>query len=182
MSPAGMAAMRMAATLAHALPTLRVRIRYGTATLLEVSHHNADADDVVGACAFRRAVACAHEQSKQGVRLGFLGVPTEHDPAIDVGVRANDASLPGGVYRVTIGNETIHGFVTTLPLRRCRAVLEALPDEGPDHRLHHDAATEVTFVHTVLDAEVAPPDAARLMPALEALLAEEMVRDLEATP
>lgn len=173
-----MAAMRIAATLAHVLPSLRVRVRNHHETLLEVAHPAEATGPAIGACAFRRAVACAHEQSKRGVRMAFMGLPAGEEPMIDVGVRPGDAALPGGVYRVTAGDQTIHGFATTLAARHCRQVLEALPDAGHVVRLHHDAATEVTFVHTVIANPDAPTDAAHLAPALEALLAAEVVREL----
>lgn len=173
-----MAAMRMAATLAHVLPSVRVRVRDRRATLLEVSHPANASGPAIGACAFRRAVACAHEQAKAGVRLGFMGLPDGDEPEIDIGVRPGDAALPGGVYRVTVGDQTLHGFATTLPVRQCREVLEGLPDMGHVVRLHHDAATEVTFVHTVTANVDAPADAAHLALALEALIADEVVREL----
>jgi hypothetical protein len=178
MSPTGMAAMRIAASLAHALPPLRVRLRHDDRTLLEVAHPAEASGPAIGACAFRRAVGCAHEQSKRGVRLRFMGLPEGVEPAVDIGVRTGDAALPGGVYRVAVGDETIHGFATTLPVRRCRAVLEELPDNGHVVRLHHDVLTEVTFVHTVTAAVDAPADAAHLTDALEALLADEVVHEL----
>lgn len=182
MTGAGMAAMRMAATLAHVLPALRVRVRHQGQTLLEVvAHPSGAAGPAMGACAFRRAVACAHEHSKQGRGVAFMGVPVGEEPAIDIGVRPGDATLPGGVYRVTVGDQTIHGFATTLPPRHCRQALERLADGGHVVRLHHDAATEVTFVHTVTATADAPPDAAHLAPALEALLADEVVRGLVGT-
>lgn len=177
-----MAAIRIAATLAHSLPTVRVRVRHRGETLFDVVGHPAGANGpAIGACAFRRAVACAHEQSKRGIRVALMGVPVGEEPAVDIGVRAGDAALPGGVYRVTIGEETVHGFATTLSPRRCRDVLEGLPDTGHVVRLHHDAATEVTFVHTVTPAVDAPPEAAHLAPALEALFADEVVRELAGT-
>lgn len=178
MSPAGMAAMRMAATLAHALPSLRLRIRHRDTDLVEVAHPAEAAGPAIGACAFRRAVTCAHEQSKAGVRLSFMGLAADEEPAIDIGVRAGDAALPGGIVRVAVGDSTVHGFATMLPARHCRDVLRRLPDTGHVVRLHHDAATEVTFVHTVTPTADALPDGAHLAAALEALLADEVVLEL----
>lgn len=175
-----MAAMRIAATLAHSLPNLRVRIRHDRDSLLEVAHPATATGPAMGACMFRRAVACAYEQSKGGVQLAFMGLRAGEEPAIDIGVPPGDAALPGGVYRVTVGDQTVHGFATTLSARHCREVLEALPDSGHVVRLHHDVATEVTFVHTVTANADAPADAAHLAPALEALLADEVVRELVA--
>lgn len=178
MSPAGIAAMRIAATLAHALPSLRLRIRHGDTTLVEVAHPAVATGPAIGACAFRRAVAGAHEQAKAGVRLSFMGLAADEEPAIDIGVRAGDATLPGGIVRVEVGGTTVHGFATTLPARHCREVLEGLPDTGYVVRLHHDVATEVTFVHTVTPIADAPLDGAHLAAALEALLAVEVVHEL----
>lgn len=169
--------MRVAATLAHALPTVRVRIRHDDRTLLEVPHPGEVDGPAVGACAFRRAVACAHEQTKSGLRVGFMGLAGGADPAVDIGVRSGDAALPGGIYRVAVGAETIHGFVTTLPLRKCRQIVRALQCDPPV-RLHHDAATEATLVHTVLPSNDAPDDAGHLEVVLEALLAEEVIHEL----
>lgn len=171
-----MVSMRIAATLAHGLPGVRLRIRRLDTTLVEVVAHPAAAvGPAIGACAFRRAVVCAHEQSKAGVRLRFMGLAEEEEPAIDIGMKAGDATLPGGIVRVTVGDSTVHGFATILSARRCRQILERLPDNGHVVRLHHDAATEVTFVHTVVPSGGAPVDGAHLVAALEAVLVDELV-------
>lgn len=69
----------------------------------------------IGACAFRRAAASAHEQSNAGVRLRFKGLAADEEPGADIGVGAGYATLPGGVVRVAPGDSTVHGFATTLP-------------------------------------------------------------------
>jgi hypothetical protein len=174
----GLTALRIAATLAHALPTVRVRIRDGERTLLEIGHPATVCGPALGPCAFRRAVAGAHEQVKQGQRLAFMGLPADVAPAVDIGVQAGDRALPGGIYRVTVGDQTVHGFATTLPPRRCREVLAALPDAAYAVRLHHDVATEVTFVHTVEPVATAPADGHHLEPLVEALIGEEVQHEL----
>jgi hypothetical protein len=186
-TPSCLTALRIAATLVHCLPALRVRLRHDDDTLFEVVAHPAGGtgpatEGVMGACAFRRAVASAYEHERDGRRIGILGVPAGAAPAIDIGVRRGDAALPGGVYRVAVGDQTVHGFATTLPVRRCREILESLDDIGHVVRLHHDAGTEVTFVHTVTPTAEAPADAGHLASALEALLAEEVVRELAGSP
>jgi len=174
----GLTAMRIAATLVHAVPTVRVRIRHGGAIVLEVGHPAATEGPALGPCAFRRAVADAHELAKNGRQLAFMGLPVGVAPAVDIGVAPGDKALPGGIYRVTVGDQTIHGFATTLPARRCRETFAGLP-EGPHAiRLHHDAATEVTFVHTVLPVELAPVDGRHLEPLVEALIADEVQHEL----
>jgi hypothetical protein len=178
MTRRGLVAMRIAATLVHAVPTIRVRIRHGAATLLVVGHPAMTEDPAVGPCAFRRAVADAHEQAKEGRRLAFMGLPAGIAPAVDIGVAPGDKALPGGIYRVTVGEQTVHGFATTLPARRCREALAGLPEGACPVRLHHDAATEVTFVHTVLPVELAPVDGRHLEPLVEALIADEVQHEL----
>jgi hypothetical protein len=173
-----MAAMRIAATLAHALPSVRVRIRHADRTLLEIGHPSQAQGPALGPCAFRRAVATAHEQAKDGRRLAFMGLPDEVAPAVDIGVLPGDEALPGGIYRVTVGDRTVHGFATTLPARRCREVLRDLPEGEHVIRLHHDSATEVTFVHTVIATHDAPIDGSHLEPLVEALLADEVAHEL----
>jgi hypothetical protein len=178
MTPNAMAAMRIAATLAHALPSVRVRIRHAERTLLEIGHPSQAQGPALGPCAFRRAVASAHEQAKEGRRLAFMGLPEDIAPAVDIGVLPGDQSLPGGIYRVRVGEDTVHGFATTLPARRCREVLRDLPDGQHVIRLHHDSATEVTFVHTVIASCDAPVDGRHLEPLPEALVADEVQHEL----
>jgi hypothetical protein len=176
-----MVSMRVAATLAHALPTIRLRIRSGDETLLEVAHPTDAAGGAVGPCSFRHAVACAYEQTKRGLRIGFKGVADGDDPAVDIALRRGDALLPGGIYRIVVGDQTIHGFATTLQPRQCRSLLRPLPDAAHVVHLHHDAATEITFVHTVTPTDTAPADASHLTPALEALIAAEVTREFAAS-
>lgn len=181
MTPAGMAVLRIAATLAHALPDVRIRLRDGQRTLVEVARPTDAAEPVIGPCAFRMAVARAHEQIKAGARLSFLGLPEGIAPAVDIGVRAGDEALPGGMYRVAVGAHTIHAFATTLPPRQCRRLL-ARCGSCEFVRLHHDAATEVTLVHTVSDGEdSAALHRTRLEDALAAFVADEVVHELAGT-
>lgn len=168
----------VAATLAHALPALRVRARHRGETLLDVLGYPGSAiGPAIGGCAFHGAVACAYEQSKRGLHLGFMGVPVGEEPAVDIGVREG-AALPGDVYRVTLGDETIHGFATTWPPRRCGDVLARLPHTGHVVLLHHDPATEMTS-STPSRKRPAPHRTLRTLRALEALLADEVVNEVD---
>lgn len=110
-------------------------------------------------CAFRLAVAGAHEQMKSGVRLAVAGFPAGGEPAVDIGLRHGDRVLPGGIYRVVLGGDVVHGFATTLPPRRCRNLL----GRGGDARLHHDVATEITFVHAPREPRAIEELAARFL-------------------
>lgn len=144
MTPTGMTVLRVAATVVHALPGVRVRLLHGERALLTVARP-CDADGpAIGPCAFRATVARAHRELQAGGTVVLGDLPVGAEPAIEVAIRNGDV-LPSGVYRVVVGDTTVHGFVTTLPPRRCRQLLEGGPD---DVHLHHDAATDVTLVHT----------------------------------
>jgi hypothetical protein len=191
-----MVVLRRAATLAHSLPGIRVRLRDGATTVLEVAHD--PEPPMIGPCAFRMAVARAHEHVKRGGRVQFLDFDGDHAPAVDIGVIAGGLVRPGGVYRVPVRGGYVHAFATTLPPAACRDVLahhdtggDGDGDGGDDDgngngdgdgdgdgdgtiRLRHDTATEITIVHTITDAEVDV--------VLEGLLpvfaADEVVREL----
>lgn len=112
MTGAGLAALRIAATLAHLLPGFRVRLGAGDRTLLQVADRSAGATGpAMGPCEFRQAVACAHEHLKARGRVGFMGLPEGVDPTVDIGVRAGDLALPGGMYRVAVGDESVQGLL-----------------------------------------------------------------------
>lgn len=178
MTPTGIAALRIAATLVHALPGISVRLRDGQRTLLKVADPADASGRAMGPCAFRMAVARAHEQIKSGARLAFMDLPEGVEPAVDIGVRSGDRALPGGIYRVRVGDQTIHGFATTLPPRRCRRLLHgAVSSEAL--RLHHDAATEITLVHTAGDWGLAATEHYHLLEdALATCVTEELLHDL----
>lgn len=181
MTPAGMVALRIAATLAHALPGLRVRIRDGHRTLVEIAHPAHATGPAIGPCAFRMAVARAHEEIKAGARLAFMGLPAGAEPAVDIGVRSGDQSLPGGICRLSVGDQTVHGFATTLSPRQCRNILarDELPMAVEAVRLHYDAATEITLVHTVSQTELpAEGDRRLLEEVLVAFVADEVLHEL----
>ncbi len=152
----GMVSLRRAATVAHALPGVRLRLRNGTSTLLEVGHSSQPSPGVIPPCAFRHAVARAHEHLKSGCAIRFLGLPSGDDPAVDVGVRHGDRAHFDGLYRVNVGDMDVHAFATTLSPRRCRELLIERdasvcrhPSAAGSVRLHHDAATEITLVHAL---------------------------------
>ncbi|MBW3669019.1 MAG: hypothetical protein KY443_07370 [Actinobacteria bacterium] len=172
-----MAALRLAATMAHCLPGVRLRVRDGDRTLLTVARPPFDEDGpVVGPCVFRRVVGRAHEQLKAGTCLSFMGLAADVDPAVDAGVRPGDAVLPGGIHRVRVGDGIVHAFATTLPARHCRSVLDR--GHWGDVHLHGDVATEVTLVHTVTHDGATTSAPASLEELLAALVADEVVHAL----
>lgn len=166
-------AMRLTATIAHALPDVRLRLRDGDRTLLEVVRTDAPADGVVTPCAFRAAVARAHRLLEAGERLRFLGLGEGEAPAIDVAVAPGGAIHAGGLYVVPHADGHLHAFATTLEPAACRTVV------GTEASLHHDAATDVTIVHRVEPtAEVAPG----LVDDLLRCAGEELGRELAGPP
>lgn len=160
---AAMAALRVGASLAYALPRVRLRIRSGGRPVLDVHRPPFDESPLVPAlppCGFRRAVAAAYERVLGGERLALLGLPDPDGPAVEVGLAAGDRSLPGDLYRVTMGGDWLHVFATTLPIDRCVEAagdgVQTRPDGGATDRyrsrvrvgFHRDDATDVTLVHT----------------------------------
>lgn len=156
MTPLQLTPLRLAATLAHGLPGIRLRLRHQGHALLDVQRPPAADPEAISPCAFRAAVAQAHRQLEEGVRLRFLGLPEGECAAIDVGVRPGDAAYPSGIYRIATGAVQVHAFATTLAPRACRSVLESV-DVVDEVRLHHDAATDVTLVHTLHERELCVP-------------------------
>lgn len=147
MTPLELIPMRLAATVAHALPGIRLRVRHDDATVLEVSRSWRLPVPSVTPCAFRLAVASAHRRVDDGERLMFLGLPEGSTPTIDIQVLPTDCLYPGGIYRVTAADGVqILAFATTLSPRTCRTILTSHPSSAAI-RLHHDAATDVTILH-----------------------------------
>src|SRR5690349_17498813 len=126
--------LRVAATLAKVVPTIRVRVRaVGGGTVLTVARAPLpDADHgVVAACGFHRAVAKAHRQHLDGQRLQLLDL-TDDRLAIDIGVAAPDRVLPGGIYRIVDRSGWTHVFATALDLAGTRAAIEERVTEQPE--------------------------------------------------
>lgn len=154
MTPWGLTALRRAATVAHALPGVRLRLRHDNSTLLEVTRTPPLTPPVIGPCAFRHAVARAHEDMKHGRVVSMVGLTPGVDPALDVGVRPGDAAHADGMYRIAFGEVDLHAFATTLSPRQCRQLLDDRatpvcrhPSAAHVLELRHDVATEITIVH-----------------------------------
>jgi len=178
MTPADLVPMRLAATVAHSLPGVRLRLRDGDDTLLEVARPPLPPGRVIGPCAFRAAVARAQLQLDAGVRMRFLGLDEGRRPTIDVGVKPGDLVHLGGIYRVAVGDLWVHAFPTTLGPKACRVVVASQGCEA-DMRLHHDAATNVTLVHAVRhDCDEEGDLATVLEDVLAACCADEIAADL----
>lgn len=184
MSPGGIVTLRLAATVAHALPGVGLRLRNGNRTVLEVTRAPSCAPGTMSPCAFRMTIAGAHRPTHATARLGSLTFMCGEDLALDIRVSGRDRIWPSSTYRIAIGDGHVHGFATTLAPYHCRrlitrraATVSTLFDLSAV-RLHRDTATDVTLVHVVTPA--AP--AVGLRRALEDLLAhavaDEVVSDL----
>jgi hypothetical protein len=177
MTRPGMVGFRSAATLAHALPNVCLRIRDEDRVLLEVVRPPLPPGPwpVATPCSFHAAVARAYRCVTAGHRLSFLGMPEQVKLTIDVGLTAGDAVLPGDIYQLTVERGVVHVFPSTLEFRRCQDILAdwtpaaaSAGKAGAVHvGLHQDPATDITLVYV-------------LSPGDEAALGQELIEELLA--
>ena len=201
-SAAGFAALRVAATLGHTVPGLRVRLRDADrvrvvvtrpaadelSSELDERHPTANGVRRLSPCGFRRSVIESALLHQAGRSLALLDLAS--DPAIDIGVPADGRSWPGGIYRVPLEGRWLYAFATTLDAESCHAVgrpiveaagtvpqLDALGMRG-------DPDTGVTVLYAESSTTLTPVDELRVRALLEELLAcftaEELVRELHA--
>ena len=161
----GMRALRVSATLAHAVPALRIRLRDEAGTRVEVAAPPPGAVRTVvpGAvcltpCQYRMAVGRARGMHDGGQPVRLLDL--QGDRAVDVGVPAGGATLASGIHRVPFGGRHLYVSATTLGPQ---AIHRAVAGDGPDDDLEalaevwgvglrFDCATDVTVVWAELDA------------------------------
>jgi hypothetical protein len=177
MTRPGMIGFRTAATLAHALPNICLRIRGEDRVLLEVVRPPWPPSPwpVATPCSFHAAVARAYRCVTAGHRLSFLGMPEQVKLTIDVGLTAGNAVLPGDIYQLSVERGVVHVFPSTLEFRRCHDTLadwkpaEALAGKADEVHvgLHQDPATDITLVYV-------------LSPGDEAALGQELTEELLA--
>src|SRR5688572_23992830 len=132
----GLTFLRMSATLALTLPTIKVRIDSPTRTLAEIGWHfdAVHLGDTPGPpglgdgvrlrpCAFRVAVGRAWNQRKEGLDVDFCGLG-DAEPIISIGVAPGERVLPGDIYQVRSESGGWHHVLPTLlPPEGCHAVL-----------------------------------------------------------
>ena len=178
--------LRMAATVAVALPTVRVLISSGDRLLVEVSWDpgSGDPDAVhLRPCAFRSAVACGQSRRDMGYAIGFSRLDPGDHHVVDIVPTGFDRRLPGGIYQVSAQGGWRLAFPSLLPSDHCRSVLRQRGGRLPTLGFHHDEAMGVTLVHArTAGGGVAPApeliDA--VVTARAILLAEELVLDVSA--
>ena len=111
-------------------------------------------------CAFRRAVASAHERWSAGERLSFLGLPPGCPPTIEVGLAPGERCLPGDLYRVRMGVDWLQcsprpcrsSGARTRPATVSGSARPTRPVRAHRVGFHRDAATDVTLVHVASPA------------------------------
>ena len=177
----GLASLRMAATLAMTLPTIRVQVAAPGRMLAEIGwqldEHGLCDGVRLRPCAFRVAVGRAWNQRRNGGEVDFCGLGP-YRPLITVEAGEGERVLPGDIYQVRAeAGGWHHVLPTLLSPEGCHTVLGL---DGPPLQFHDDPVTGVTLVHT----ETAEPDLDRpphLVPHLTALrgrlLAEELIAD-----
>jgi hypothetical protein len=183
-----MAALRIGATLAHALPGVRLRLGdRERGALLEVAGDGpCDATRRVTPCAFRAAVARAHRRTAEGVRMTFLGLPLGHDPVVAVGVPPGGKAFGAGMLAVPIAGaaSAVQAFATTLSPDACRHVIAARahPAMSSTVRVVHDEATDVTLVHTTVPVATAAQEPSAVLTEVLAVVAtEELVAQMPSS-
>ncbi len=179
------AALRVAATLVHALPGLRGRVRLGGRTLCDVTWDDMPTSPmVVSPCGFRTAIAKAHRQRQAGEEVRFLHLSADANPAVDIGVPVLGRTYRGGIYAVPLGDRFLCAFATTLNPDVCHEELEDLVGglEPPDGMwglgIRGDSGTQITLLHTELACDMAGPDIDCAIELLHQVLARVTAREL----
>lgn len=175
--------LRMAATVAVALPTVHVRISSATELLVEVAWEPGDeAGDVVHMrpCGFRGAVACARQRRDLGHPISFCRLEPGVDPVVEVAVGPGERRLPGGIYQVCAQGGWRLVFPVVLTAEECE---RSLGPAGSELSFHEDPLLGVTLVHARTSDGPTPPPAAlvdSLVDTRARLLTEELARQVAA--
>lgn len=180
-----MEALRLAATLAHTVPAIRVRLRHEGRVVVDVAQPGtpipAGTARAVTPCGFRTAVAGAWERHRSGEPVSLLGLPA--DPSVELGVPPCGRSFPAGIHRVAMPGRQLYVVGASLPNEVCRAETTAYTDPlvAPAGMwglgLREDTATEVTVIYAELDAHHLGNEPA-VLDVLEGLVARLAVRRL----
>ncbi|HEV8299014.1 MAG TPA: hypothetical protein VGQ20_17025 [Acidimicrobiales bacterium] len=179
MTPLGLTVMRRTATLLHATPGLRARLRWQGDTLLEVGRPEPGEPEPAGRwltpCAFRAAVGRAVRASHEGRTIAVLGLEPGNDPSLDLRARRG-VLLPGGIVQLVSAGSLELAFATALDPASVERLIEPTV---ADVRAHHDAVTGATLV---IHRGPAHPSAAALPAVLsdaQAVLARCAVAELD---
>ncbi len=180
-SPAAFDSLRMAATLALAVPSLGVRISSPSGHRIEVSwfpRQSPAGVQQLPPCVFRRAIACAHHRRQAGEPVTFPGLPVGGEPTVEMLVAPGDRRLPSGIYQVRVEQRWRIVFPCLVAPARAAQLLSG---EWPDFGLHADPLTGVTLVtvhRTDGQGPVAGEAADRIIDAQARLLVDELLTSL----
>lgn len=190
-STTGLAALRIAATLTHSLPRVRARILAADQLLLEVAAPGSVAVPAlaraVTPCAFRGAVARAHQATLLGNRLSFLHLPAGAAITIELEVPPCGVARPGGIYRVPLAGRWLWATATTLDLdaahEHARPLVEAVTADlgAANLALRPDEGTGVTLA--CVETAAVPGSVAEeaIVELLESLAARWTAHELMAS-
>ena len=180
-SQAAFDSLRMAATLALAVPSLGVRVSSPMRPLVEVSWMPRGMPVGVrhmAPCLFRRCIACAHHRRAAGEAVSVWGLPSGIDPSVEVLVGPGDRRLPSGIYQTKVEGGWRVVFPCLLPAGRCS---QALAEEWPELSFQADPLLGVTLVscrRTDAEGPAAGRQAERIVDAQARLLVHELLDGL----
>ncbi len=170
MTPEGLLAFRISAALVGAFRGLRVRVRDGEATVLEIGCPPRGSEEGaahIEAEVFRRTVLHIWAQARRGQPVSVVGLGGPRTPRVEVAIPPDGADLGVGAYRLPVGELDRYVFATVLDQESCTDLVREMeapavpPGAEPlrlDVRVFHDEATEIRLV--CLDASPQDRDAA----------------------
>ncbi len=173
--------MRMAATLALAVPSLGARVSFPRGPEVEVSWVPRPLPTGVrhmAPCLFRRFVACAHHRRAAGHTVRLWGQPPGVDPTVHMLIAPGDRKLPSGIYQVQVDGGWRMVFPCLLSAPDCA---ETLAGGWPELTFHADPLTGVTLVACRRPFGEGPAvgrDVERLVDARARLLVAELLDGL----
>jgi len=186
MTDEALTALRIAATLAHTIPLVRVRVRDLDRVLVDVAPHGTPLpiDAIVSAtpCGFRSAVIDAWARTQAGQRLALLDLPPDGDPSIEIGLPPCGRTFAGGIHRVSLEGRYLYAFASAIPIDEARAEMTEL---AADHDqpigmtglgLRHDELTDVCVVFAEVERRHVAESEAPVIELLQSALAKFSVR------
>lgn len=180
MTPVEWFELRSAATLAHALPNVGVRVSFGGEVVFDVPCD-------VGPCRFRAAVARAAAERSEPPWMATR--PTRGDDALTVELElpSSSVTLPGGICRVLVGSRQLYAFTTSATVDVIRAGTAALTEEVGEVPglwgvgIRCDPVTDVRLVYCELDIEHQRTTEPVVVDLLQSLAARYAVEQLLAS-
>ena len=165
-------ALRMGATLAHALP-LQLRLHHEGQAVAAVGRPpfvEADGARLLTPCAFRSAVGEAWRLHQAQQPVALCGLPDQAEPSISVGVPPGGVVRRGGIYQLPWPEGLLSVFAATACAGLTRDVAEAA-----GAGVHEDRVTGAVLVQTVSTPPEADDAAELLEGVLAAVAAEELI-------